>query len=94
MDLLCFIFLSRYFTENKVTDWKKFIKALARFLFSAVVAALISGILVVPTYFAIKNTGTQIYLSNPINTFNFNLFLSKFLQVHMKQFPMVNPIYI
>ena len=71
-------FLSRYFTENKVTDWKKFIKALARFLFSAVVAALISGILVVPTYFAIKNTGTQIYLSNPINIFNFNLFLSKF----------------
>ena len=71
-------FLSRYFTENKVTDWKKFIKALGRFLFSAVVAALISAILVVPTYFAIKNTGTQIYLSNPINTFNFNLFLSKF----------------
>lgn len=71
-------FFSRYFTENKIRDWGKFLKVLGRFIFATIVAILISAILVTPTYYALKNTGTQIYLSNPINTFKFNLFLSKF----------------
>ena len=71
-------FLSRYFTENKVRDIKSFLKALGRFVLAAVVAALIAGILVVPTYFALKNSGTVEYISDPINTFKFNMFLSKF----------------
>ena len=33
-------FLSRYFTENKVTDWKKFIKALALLLENIVAITL------------------------------------------------------
>ncbi len=71
-------FLSRYFTENRVGDIKNFLKALGRFLFAALIAAFIAGILVVPTYFALKNSGTVEYISNPINTFKFNMFLSKF----------------
>lgn len=71
-------FLSRYFTENKVGDIKKFLKALGRFILAAIVAALIAGVLVVPTYFALKNSGTVEYISDPINTFKFSMFLSKF----------------
>lgn len=71
-------FLSRYFTQSKGENWKEFFYVLLRFILSAIVAALIAAILVIPTYFALKNTGTQIYLSNPLNTFKINMFLSKF----------------
>lgn len=68
------IYINRKDLKNK--GFKNFLKYFAKFMLGVIIAALISSILLIPTYFSLKNGGGLV--SNEIiNTFTFKTFLEK-----------------
>lgn len=71
-------FIAIYINRKDLSEkgFKTFLKYFARFMLGAIIAALISCILLIPTYFSLKNGG-GLASNDIINTFTVNTFLEK-----------------